>query len=175
MTLIADFISPYFLPNHIPQCYHQLCSRPPVMVSLFSLPLPQVDHLNLTLQTPFPLLIQLSQTPTPADFPWELVSYSCREAGSLTVDLQISGFSSKFNLSILSTTLFYTAHAMAFPSFLSPFPVDNEDFLSKLIPTHSILPAKNSSRHSLGTNNQACQRSKSTNELLVPLRELSKS
>lgn len=138
MTLIADFISPYFLPNHIPQCYHQLCSRPPVMVSLFSLPLPQVDHLNLTLQTPFPLLIQLSQTPTPADFPWELTSYSCREAGSHTVDLQISGFSSKFNLLILSTTLYYSVHAVAFPSSLSPFPVDNEDLLLQTYFPHSF-------------------------------------
>lgn len=89
-------------------------SRTPALVSFFSLTPSSMDHKDLLPQPPFTQLLPLSQTPNPADIPWEHSSWEDRETGKLTEDLCHSLLPSKSCAAVSPLVLQYN------PSCSSP-------------------------------------------------------
>lgn len=90
------FTSPSYPPNPTPQSHLQLCSRstaedsPPTAIA-------PGDHIDLPLQTSFPLFITLVQYPISTTFPGSLPATMTKEAGRLTTELHLLLLFNKFD------------------------------------------------------------------------------
>lgn len=99
------FTSPSYPPNLTPQSHLQLCSRSPAEDSPSPIATSPGDHIDLPLQTSFPLFNTLFQHPIPTTFPGSLPATMAKEAGRLTTELHLLLLFNKFNSCISSPSL----------------------------------------------------------------------
>lgn len=99
------FTSPSYPPNPTPQSHLQLCNRSPAEDSPSPTAISPGDHIDLPLQTSFPLFITLVQCPIPTTFPGSLPATMVKEAGRLTTELHLLLLFNKFDSCISAPPL----------------------------------------------------------------------